>query len=170
MKIFVYPGSFDPVTYGHLDIIDRASGLCDKLIVAVLNNTQKRSMFTSEERKAFLEQAIVGRENVEIQTFSGLLVDFMKQNNADTVIRGLRAISDFETEFQMALLNKNQYPKMETIFMMTNQKYLYLSSHLVKEIACFQGEIAEYVPSFVKDELYKKFEFGGKTNGINGID
>lgn len=158
MRIFVYPGSFDPVTNGHLDIIDRAAKLCDKLIVAVLKNRSKTPAFTMEERVSFLEQVLDGRENVEVIPFSGLLVDFMKKHNATTVIKGLRAVSDFEYEFQMALLNKNLDPDIETLFMMTNIKYSYLSSSAVKELASYGGNIRDLVPEKIVDQIYSKFK------------
>lgn len=157
MRIFVYPGSFDPVTNGHLDIIDRASKLCDKLIVAVLINRSKAPAFTMEERVSFLKQVLEERDNVEVIPFSGLLVDFMKKHNATTVIKGLRAVSDFEYEFQMALLNKNLDPEIETLFMMTNIKYSYLSSSAVKEIASYGGNIRDLVPEQIVDQIYEKF-------------
>lgn len=156
MRIFVYPGSFDPVTNGHLDIIDRAAKLCDKLIVAVLVNRSKAPAFTMEERVSFLEQVLGGKDNVEVIPFSGLLVDFMKKHNATTVIKGLRAVSDFEYEFQMALLNKNLDPEIETLFMMTNIKYSYLSSSAVKEIASYGGNIRDLVPEQIVDQIYEK--------------
>ena len=156
MRIFVYPGSFDPVTNGHLDIIDRAAKLCDKLIVAVLVNRSKAPAFTMEERVSFLEQVLSGRDNVEVIPFSGLLVDFMKKHNATTVIKGLRAVSDFEYEFKMALLNKNLDPEIETLFMMTNIKYSYLSSSAVKEIASYGGNIRDLVPEQIVDQIYEK--------------
>lgn len=156
MRVFVYPGSFDPVTNGHLDIIDRAAKLCDKLIVAVLKNRSKTPAFTMEERVSFLEEVLVGRDNVEVIPFSGLLVDFMKQHNATTVIKGLRAVSDFEYEFQMALLNKNLDPEIETLFMMTNIKYSYLSSSAVKELASYGGNIRDLVPEQIADRIYEK--------------
>jgi len=157
LRIFVYPGSFDPVTNGHLDIIDRASKLCDKLIVAVLINRSKAPAFTMEERVSFLKQVLEERDNVEVIPFSGLLVDFMKKHNATTVIKGLRAVSDFEYEFQMALLNKNLDPEIETLFMMTNIKYSYLSSSAVKEIASYGGNIRDLVPEQIVDQIYEKF-------------
>ncbi|HEY8422264.1 MAG TPA: pantetheine-phosphate adenylyltransferase [Thermoclostridium sp.] len=157
MRIFVYPGSFDPVTNGHLDIIDRAAKLCDKLIVAVLKNRSKTPVFTMEERVSFLEQVLDGRDNVEVIPFSGLLVDFMRQHNATTVIKGLRAVSDFEYEFQMALLNKNLDPDIETLFMMTNINYSYLSSSAVRELASYGGNIRDLVPEKIVDQIYKKF-------------
>lgn len=160
MKVFVYPGSFDPVTNGHLDIIERAAKLCDKLIVAVLINRSKVPVFTMEERVSFLKQVLEGKDNIEVVPFSGLLVDFMKQHNATTVIKGLRAVSDFEYEFQMALLNKNLDPNIETLFMMTNIKYSYLSSSAVKEIASYGGNIRDLVPEKIVDQIYEKLKPG----------
>ena len=157
MKVFVYPGSFDPVTNGHMDIIERAIGICDKLIVGILINSKKKSTFSVKERENMLKEALEGRPNIEVTSFSGLLVDFMKKKDATTVIRGLRAVSDFENEFQLALLNKNQYPDMETLFMMTSSNYLYLSSSMVKELAAYKGNIDSYVPESVKEALIKKF-------------
>ena len=157
MRIFVYPGSFDPVTYGHLDIIDRAEKICDKLIVAVLENRSKTPVFTVEERVSFLTDVLEDRADIEIATFSGLLVDFMKEKKATTIIKGLRAVSDFEYEFQMALLNKNLDSDIETLFMMTNIKYSYLSSSAVRELAGHGGNIKDLVPDIIIDRIYKKY-------------
>jgi pantetheine-phosphate adenylyltransferase len=157
VRIFVYPGSFDPVTNGHLDIIDRASKICDKLIVAVLINRSKKPVFSMEERVAFLDEILEGRPNIVVIPFSGLLVDFMKKQKATTVIKGLRAVSDFEYEFQMALLNKNLNPEIETLFMMTNINYSYLSSSAVRELAAYGGNIRDLVPDIIVDRIYAKF-------------
>lgn len=157
LKICVYPGSFDPVTNGHMDIIDRASRLCDKLIVAVLVNSSKNSAFTIDERVSLLKCALGERENVEIDSFSGLLVDFVKKKNATAIIKGLRAVSDFEYELQMAHLNKKQEAGIETLFMMTNVKYSFLSSSAVKEFARHGGNIDDLVPECIKEEIHKKF-------------
>lgn len=157
MRIFVYPGSFDPVTYGHLDIIDRAAKICDKLIVAVLINRSKTPVFSIEERVSFLEDVLADRPDIEIATFSSLLVDFMREKKATTIIKGLRAVSDFEYEFQMALLNKNLDPGIETLFMMTNIKYSYLSSSAVRELAGHGGNIKDLVPEVIVERIYKKY-------------
>ncbi len=157
MRIFVYPGSFDPVTYGHLDIIDRAAKICDKLIVAVLMNRSKTPVFSIEERVSFLEDVLADRPDIEIATFSSLLVDFMREKKATTIIKGLRAVSDFEYEFQMALLNKNLDPGIETLFMMTNIKYSYLSSSAVRELAGHGGNIKDLVPEVIVERIYKKY-------------
>lgn len=158
LRIFVYPGSFDPVTNGHLDIIDRASKICDKLIVAVLKNRSKTPVFTMEERVSFIKEILDERPDIEIIPFSGLLVDFMKAHKATTVIKGLRAVSDFEYEFQMALLNKDLDPDIETLFMMTNIKYSYLSSSAVRELASYGGNIKDLVPEIIVERIYKKFK------------
>ncbi len=160
MRIFVYPGSFDPITNGHLDIIDRAAKICDKLIVAVLVNSGKNPTFTLDERVELLKCALGDRENVEITSFSGLLIDFVKEKNACTIIKGLRAVSDFEYELQMALLNKNLDSDIETLFMMTNINYSFLSSSAVKELARNGGNIDGLVPACIKDVILKKFYKG----------
>lgn len=156
MKIGVYPGSFDPVTNGHLDIIERASKIFDKLIVAVLVNPNKTPVFDIEERVELLKETTEHLPNVEVKAFKGLLIDFMKQENAKVIIKGLRAVSDFEYEFQMALLNKKLEPSIETIFMMTNSKYSYLSSSMVKEVARFGGCIEDLVPEKIVKKVMKK--------------
>lgn len=158
MKICVCPGSFDPITNGHLDIIERATKLFDKVIVAVLNNTSKKPLFTLEERLDFLRRVLGNREDIEIDSFSGLLIEFMKNKKATAIVKGLRAVSDFEYEFQMALLNKHLASEVETIFMMTNINYSYLSSSAVKELARFGGNIDGLVPDCIKDDVMKKFK------------
>ncbi len=157
MGICVYPGSFDPITNGHLDIIERASYLFDKLIVGVLINTNKTPLFTVEERMKMIEESCSHMENVEVDSFEGLLIDFMKKNKATTIVKGLRAVSDFEYEFQMALMNRKLNSRIETIFMMTNSEYSYLSSSLVKEVARFGGCIKGLIPHSVEREILKKF-------------
>jgi pantetheine-phosphate adenylyltransferase len=155
-RLAVYPGSFDPVTYGHLDIINRSVELFDHVIVAVLNNTMKKALFTIEERYDMLLKVTSEIPEVEVDVFDGLLVEYMKKKEATFIIKGLRAISDFEHEFQMALMNKKLYPKIETLFMMTNEKYLYLNSSMVKEIASLRGNISEFVPPYVMEKLREK--------------
>ncbi|HHY77386.1 MAG TPA: pantetheine-phosphate adenylyltransferase [Clostridiales bacterium] len=155
MKIGVYPGSFDPVTNGHLDIIERAAKLFDKLIVAVLINSNKTPLFTVEKRLEFLKESCKGFENVEIESFEGLLIEFMKKKNANVIVKGLRAVSDFEYEFQMALMNSKLNPEIETVFMMTSNKYSYLSSSLIKEVARFGGCVKGLIPEIVEKELYR---------------
>ena len=160
LKIAVYPGSFDPVTCGHLDIIKRSCKLFDKVIVAVLKNTQKSPLFTEEERVEYIKKCTKDIPNCEVQTFSGLLVDFVKSSGASTVIRGLRAISDFEYEFQMALLNKKLSPDVETIFMVTNLNCLYISSSVVKEICRFGGNADGLIPDEIIKDITDKIEKG----------
>ncbi|MFW6305948.1 MAG: pantetheine-phosphate adenylyltransferase [Bacillota bacterium] len=153
----VYPGSFDPVTNGHLDIIKRASQVFDDVIVAVFRNPQKQPLFTMDERVDLLKEVTKDIKNVSIDSFTGLTVNYAKSKNANAIIRGLRAVSDFEGEFQMASLNKELDGNVETIFFMTDTKFAYLSSSVVKEVAQFGGEIKELVPSGVKKALENKF-------------
>ncbi|MDQ0059616.1 pantetheine-phosphate adenylyltransferase [Paenibacillus harenae] len=157
-RVAVYPGSFDPVTYGHLDIIRRSAKLYDRLIVAVLNNTSKNPLFTVEERKQLLAEVTQDLPNVEIDSFRDLLVRFMKSRQANVIIRGIRSVTDFEYELQLASTNHLLDNEIDTIFMMTNPKYSYLSSSIVKEIAQFDGEVKELVPPAVERELRKKYD------------
>ncbi|HEX2946458.1 MAG TPA: pantetheine-phosphate adenylyltransferase [Clostridia bacterium] len=154
--ILVYPGSFDPITNGHLDIITRAVYICDKLIVAVGSNEAKRPAFSVEERIDLIKCTIGERDDIMVTSFSGLLADFVKKVGAKAVIKGLRAMSDFEYEFQMALLNKNLEPDMETLFMMTSVNYSYLSSSAVKEIAKNGGNIEGLVPECIRERVMSK--------------
>ncbi len=158
LRIAVYPGSFDPVTLGHLDIIHRAAKQFDKLIVAVLNNTSKNPLFTVEERKGLLRSVTGHLPNVEIDSFRDLLVRYMKTRQADVIIRGIRSVSDFEMELQLASMNHQLDSEIETIFMMTNPKYSYLSSSIVKEIAQFKGDVGELVPAEVENALASKYK------------
>jgi len=156
--IAVYPGSFDPTTYGHIDIIARASRFVDRLYVAVLNNSAKNPLFTVEERMAHLRALAEPWPNVEIDSFSGLLVDYARARDARIIIRGLRAVTDFEYEFQMALANRSMAQDIETLFISTNTQHLYLSSSIVKEIARFGGNIDEMVPPLIKESLAAKMQ------------
>jgi pantetheine-phosphate adenylyltransferase len=152
----IYPGSFDPVTNGHLDVIDRARKLFDEVIVAVAHNDQKQPLFTLEERLAFLQGTIGNLDKVEIAPLDGLLVDFAVAREATAVIRGLRAVSDFEFEFQMALMNRKLEATVETIFLMPKEEYTYLSSRIVKEIARLGGNVEEFLPTQVAAALRAK--------------
>jgi pantetheine-phosphate adenylyltransferase len=153
----VYPGSFDPVTNGHIDLIKRSAALFDEVIVAILRNTEKTPLFTIKERTAMLEDAIQGFKNVSITSFAGLLVEFAEQINASVIVRGIRAISDYEFELQMALMNRRLSNKVETVFMLPAESYSYLSSRLVKEIAQHGGAIHGLVPADVEKRLCSKF-------------
>jgi pantetheine-phosphate adenylyltransferase len=152
-RLAIYPGSFDPVTNGHLDIILRASYLFDGLIVAVSDNPHKRPYFSLQERMQFLRSALRTSSRVRIDTFSGLLVDYVKEKRAVAVIRGLRAVSDFEYEFQMALMNRRQNTRFETVFLMPDEKYTYLSSSLVREVSRLGGSVSGLVPRPVEMAL-----------------
>ncbi|MEW5905666.1 MAG: pantetheine-phosphate adenylyltransferase [Elusimicrobiota bacterium] len=148
-KIAVYPGSFDPVTFGHLDIIERAGKIFDKIIVSVFVHSAKKSMFTVPERVAMLKTVLKGRKNIEVDCFEGLLVDYVRRKKTDVVIRGLRAISDLEYEFQIAAVNRTLYRDIETVFFMPRQRYTYLSSSVVRDIAHFGGDVKKLVPPHV---------------------
>lgn len=157
MKSAIYPGSFDPVTYGHLDVIKRASGMFDELIVSVLDNKQKTPLFSVEERVKMLQKATEDYKNVRIDSFSGLLIDYAKRQNVKIAIRGLRAITDFEYELQIAQTNRVlSGGSLDTLFLTTSLEYAYLSSSSVKEIASFNGDISKCVPDFVAEEIYRK--------------
>ena len=158
MRIAVYPGSFDPVTFGHLDIIERAAALVDELIVAVLVNRSKTPLFSEEERVKMLCEVTEHIKNVRIETFTGLSVDFVRQCGAGFLVRGLRAITDFEYELQMAQTNRIMDSQVDTIFLTTNLKYAYLSSTTVKEVAFYHGDISHFVPAKVAERIYQKVE------------
>ena len=158
MRIAVYPGSFDPITNGHLDIIERASRIFEKVIVGVLNNKNKKPRFTSDERVMLIKKVTSHLDNVETASFDGLLVDFAKRQNASVIIKGLRTVNDFEYEFQMALLNKTLDNECETMFMMTNSKYSYISSSMVNELAGYKGDLAGLVPSEIIQYIKDKYE------------
>jgi len=165
MKTAVYPGSFDPITNGHLDIIERSSKIFDKVYVAILNNSSKKSLFTVEERCELIERVTKNIPNIEITSFDGLLINFVREKGSNVIIKGLRAISDFEYEFQMALLNKKLVPEMETLFMMTSVNYSFLSSSAVREIAKNGGNIDGLVPDCIKDRIITKLACGQAFRG-----
>ena len=155
MKIAIYPGSFDPVTNGHVDIIERSAPLFSKVIVAVIRNPEKKSRFTLEQRVEMIKKSLRKLKNVEVESFDGLLVDYARRKKAKIIVRGLRAVSDFDYEFQMALTNRKMAPRIETLFFMTDYKYSYLSSSFVKQIARLGGDVRELVPKAVADQLRK---------------
>jgi pantetheine-phosphate adenylyltransferase len=152
-RIAVCPGSFDPMTMGHVDIIERAARLFDRVVVAVLVNAEKAPLFSFDERVAIIREVFAGQPNVEVETFQGLLVDYARQKQASVIIRGLRAVSDFEYEFQMALMNRHLAPPIETIFMMPAEQYTYISSRLIKEVFSLGGQIDGLVPPVVEARL-----------------
>lgn len=156
MRIAVCPGSFDPVTLGHMDIINRASTLFDKVIVLVSVNSSKKYSFTAEERVELLKKVTKNLDNVTIESDSGLLADYLKKKNATAIVKGLRAVTDFEYEFQMALTNKKLYPEAETVFLITKSENMYLSSSIVKEIASYGGDIKDFVPEPILDTIKKR--------------
>lgn len=157
MKAAVYPGSFDPITNGHLDIIERGLKVFDKLIIAVGESEEKKGLFSVDERMDMIKEACRGM-NIEVDSFKGLLVDYLKKKKCKIVIRALRAISDFENEFQMAITNRNLDPGIEVVFLMTGKEYFYLSSSIVKEIAKHNGNITNFVPEAVEEKLKEKFK------------
>lgn len=158
MKKAIYPGSFDPMTFGHLDIIERSSKIVDELVIGVLNNSAKNSLFSLDERVSMIKEMTKDLPNVTVGSFDGLLVDYMKEIGATIIIRGLRAVTDFEYELQIAQTNHVQNPDVETIFLTTNLQYSYLSSTIVKEFASYGGDISKFVPSEFVDRIYKKYE------------
>jgi pantetheine-phosphate adenylyltransferase len=157
-KIAIYPGTFDPITRGHLDIIERGSSLFDRIIVTLAINQSKEPLFTLEERIEMIRDAVKNIKNVTVEKFDGLLVTFAAQKKANVILRGLRAISDFEYEFQMALMNQHLENKITTVFLMPNEKYTYLNSTIIKDIAKFGGNVERFVTAFVAQKLKKKLE------------
>lgn len=163
MKIAICPGSFDPITLGHLDIIQRASVMFDKVIVAVLVNPGKNPSFTADERLAMIKKATFGMPNVDAECFDGLLADYAKMKNAQAIVKGLRAVTDFEYEFQMSMINRKLNPETDTIFLTTSVQHMYLSSSMVKSIAQFGGDISDFVPECICGEIKERL-IGAKFN------
>src|ERR1700733_4697767 len=156
MRTAIYPGSFDPLTNGHLDVLQRATKLLDRVIVAIAKNESKNPLFTSAERVALIKEAVTNLSNVEVDAFDGLLVEYAARQKASAIVRGLRAVSDFEFEFQLALMNRNLNEKIETIFMMPKDSYTFISSRIVKEIARLGGDVNPFVPAHVEAALKQK--------------
>jgi len=157
MRIAVYPGTFDPITNGHLDIIRRATRLFDKIIVAVSNNPQKEPLFSLQERRTFVEKSVVDLPSVEVDDFDGLLVEYAKKMKASAIVRGLRAVSDFEYEFQMALMNRKLMPTLETVYLMPSEEYTYINSTIAKEVSRLGGKVDCFLPSIVAEALKEKW-------------
>lgn len=157
MRKAIYPGSFDPVTFGHQDMIIRSAAIVDELIVGVLNNSAKNSLFSVDERVSMLKELTKDIPNVKVDSFDGLLVDYMRECGATLIVRGLRAVTDFEYELQIAQTNHVEYPAVETIFLTTNLKYSYLSSSVVREFAAYGGDISKFVPAQFIDRIYAKY-------------
>ena len=161
-KIAIYPGSFDPITLGHIDIIERASKLFDEVIVTIAINLTKEPLFNNEERMDMIKDAIRNTPNVRVATFDGLVVDFAHKNNATVIIRGLRAISDFEYEFQMALMNRHLDNRITTVFLMPHEAFTYLNSSIIKNVASFGGDINKFVTEYVENKLLDKLNLKDK--------
>jgi len=158
MTTAIYPGSFDPLTYGHIDVVERSARLFDRVIMAIITNPQKAPLFTADERRNVIRELLPPRlPNVEVDVFHGLLVDYAKRKKAQVIVRGIRAVTDYEYEFQMALMNRRLHPEIETVFMMPAENYSYLSSRLVKEIAGLGGSVTGLVPELVEKKLKEKF-------------
>ena len=165
MKKAIYPGSFDPPTLGHLDIIRRSAKMVDELVVGVLHNSAKNSLFSTDERVSMIKEVTKEFPNVMVTSFDGLLVNYMKEIDATLIIRGLRAVTDFEYELQIAQTNRVEYPEVETIFLTTSLKYSYLSSTIVKEFASYGGDISKFVPPEFIDRIYAKYQI--ERNGLS---
>ena len=161
-RIAVCPGSFDPITLGHLDIIHRAASMFDELIVVIMTNPAKKCSFTAEERRVMIEKSVEGIDNIKVECFNGLLADYAALKGASAIIKGLRAMSDFEYEFQMALTNKKLNPRVETLFLTTSAENMYLSSSMVRQIASMNGDITDFVPSVIHGDIMSRLSGSGK--------
>ena len=157
MKRIVYPGTFDPIHNGHLDIALKAAELFDELILVVAVNQEKSPLFSDSERVALIKESLAGVKNIKVDTFNGLIVDFVRSNDAVAILRGLRHVSDFEFEFQMAMMNFNLNPNIKSMFMMPDEKYIHLNSTVIKDVARLGGDISDYVPKCVQDALYDRY-------------
>lgn len=162
--IAIYPGSFDPVTLGHLGVIKRAAAMFEHVVVAVAINSSKKGLFLPKERVELLDQVLRGQSGIEVDGFSGLLVDYVQKRNANVVIRGLRAVADFEYEFQLALMNRRLAPTVDTVFLMTDERYFYVSSSLVREVAQLGGDVKDFVPDVVRQALHHKLTSKSNSN------
>ena len=158
MKTAIYPGSFDPITKGHLDVLERAASMFDKVIIAVLDNTKKKCLLSIDERVELIKKSVSHLENVFVDSFNGLTIEYARKQNAEVLIRGLRAVSDFEYEMQLSQMNSALAPEINTIFLITKPKYNFISSSTVKEIAMMGGDISKFVPTEVKNYLEKKYK------------
>jgi pantetheine-phosphate adenylyltransferase len=156
-RIAIYPGSFDPVTYGHLDIIERGLVLFDQIIVAILYNPAKQYLFNVEERQNFLQNSLQNFPQVEVEAYNGLLVDYAEKKGASAILRGMRAVSDFEYEFQMALMNRKLNREIQTVFLMTGLRWIFTSSSIIKQAACFGGDVSDMVPPLVNEKLRERY-------------
>jgi len=161
VRLAIYPGTFDPITNGHLDIVRRASRIFDRIIIMIASNVQKKPLFSVQERVALAEQSVVGNGNITVESFDGLLAEYARQRGVDAIIRGLRAVKDFEFEFQMALMNKSLYPEVETVFFMPSEKFTYVNSSIVREVARLNGDVRLFVPPVVAEALTSKFQARG---------
>lgn len=155
-RIAIYPGTFDPITYGHIDVVDRAAHLFSRVVVLVARNASKTPLFTDDERVSMIREVFKGRPKVEVDEFQGLLVDYATKRKATAIIRGLRAVSDFEYEFQLALTNRKLAPKLDTVFLVPHEKYTYLNSSIVREVARLGGDVSDFVPPTVRKKLLAK--------------
>jgi pantetheine-phosphate adenylyltransferase len=157
MKLAIYPGTFDPITNGHIDVLERSLEIFDKVIVAIAVNSSKKPLFTKEERLKIIKEVLIEYDRVEVDSFDALLMDYAKEKNATAIIRGLRAVSDFEYEFQMALMNRKLYSGASTVFLMPHEKYSFLNSTLIREVSRLNGDVTQFVPEYVKKCLDEKF-------------